>query len=163
MSTPRILGDEVYQYPDTGDINYGEEASGWVEGATNLLNEVSGPGDIPTTQPPALSGATVSGRIEGNVPSLSFDTAYVQSIAVSGFITRTYSDATPTQVEEFAISGIYNGTDILFSVEYTGDDTEFEFSTVGGQFRFSYLIVANTDQVTIKYSAKAKIDESFFE
>jgi hypothetical protein len=162
MSTPRILGDEVYQYPDTGDINYGEEASGWVEGATDILNEFSGPGDIPTTEV-NLIGATVVDRKEGNITNLIFDTAYVQSITVTGFITRTYTDATPTQVESFTIDGVYNGTDILFSPEYTGDDTEFEFYTTGGQFGFSYLIIANTDTVTIKYSAKAKIDESYFE
>tara|TARA_R110000850_G_scaffold102504_4_gene211769 strand:+ start:935 stop:1423 length:489 start_codon:yes stop_codon:yes gene_type:complete len=161
MSKPLILGDEIYNYPTTGEINYGEEATGWAEDATKILGEVSGPGDIPTTEV-TLVGTDDGTHINGVVTNMLFDTAFVQSMDITGFITRTYTDATPTQVEEFSIKGVYNGTDILFSVDYTGDDAELEFSTVGGQFNFKYLKITATDQVTIKYSAKAKIDESFF-
>jgi len=171
MSSTRILGDEIYDYPDTGDINYGEEASGWVESATAILNGVSGPGDIPTTEV-TLVGTLVGDRREGDVTNMTFNTAFVQSIEISGFIKRTYSDATPDQVEEFYIKGAYNGTTINFSVEYTGDDTEFEFSSNGGQFKFSYLDLhpaqitagptALNDVISVKFSAKAKIDEEYF-
>jgi len=170
MSSVRILGDEIYNYPDTGDINYGEEASGWVEGATDILGEVSGPGDIPTTEV-TLEGTNTGTHIEGDITNMVFNTAFVQSISITGFIKRTYTDATPDMVEEFTIRGAYNGTVINFSVDYAGDDTEFEFSTNGGQFKFKYLEVhpdqvtagpALNDAVTIKYSAKAKVDESFF-
>ena len=171
MSTTRILRDEIFEYPDTGDINYGEEASGWVEEATSILAEVSGPGDI-ATQKQTLIGTDTGTHIEGNISNLLFDTAYVQSIQISGHITRTYTDATPTQVESFTIQGAYNGTVINFSTEFSGDDVELEFSTNGGQFKFSYLQLhpdqvtpgpsITTDAVVIKFSAKAKIDEAFF-
>lgn len=161
MSSNRILGDEVYEYPDTGDINYGEEASGWVEKATEILAEVTGPGDISTTEV-TLSGSDTGTHIEGNITNLNFDTSFVQSITVNGFITRSYTDATPDQVEEFEIKGAYNGSVLNFSVDYTGDETELEFGVTGGQFTFKYLKIANTDTVKIKFSAKAKIDESFF-
>jgi hypothetical protein len=161
MSTNRVLGDEVYEYPDTGDINYGEEASGWVEKATEILAEVSGPGDISTTEV-TLAGTDTGTHIEGNITNLNFDTSFVQSIDVSGFITRTYTDATPTQVEEFSIKGAYNGSVINFSSDLSGDDTELEFGVTGGQFTFKYLKVTNTDTVKIKFSAKVKVDQDFF-
>lgn len=161
MSKPLIIGDEIYNYPTTGEANYGEDATGWAEAATDVLAEVSGPGDIPTTET-ALIGILVSGRYEGDITGLSFDTAYVQDIEIKGHITRTFTDATPTQVEYFNVNGVFNGTEISFSSDYTGDDTEFEFEVSGGQFRFSYLDVTNTDTVTIKFSASVKVDESFF-
>jgi len=174
MSKPLIIGDEIYNYPTTGEANYGEEATGWAEAATGVIAEVSGPGDIPTTET-TLVGVLASGRYDGDITGLSFDTAYVQSIEVRGHITRTFTDATPTQVEYFNVEGAYNGTVINFSEDFSGDDTELEFSTNGGQFRFSYLeihpdqvtddmggTVDTTDTVTIKYSASVKVDESFF-
>ena len=141
-----IVVDEIYEYPVTGDNNYGEEATGWAEAATSVLAQISGPGDIPTT----------------DITNLSFDTAYVQSIIITGHITRTYTDATPTQVEAFSIEGVYNGTEINFSTDLSGDDTEVEFDVNGGQFRFKYLEIANTDTVVAKFSAAAKVDESYF-
>ena len=144
------------------NICVSQSRSGWAEEATSILGDVSGPGDIPTTEV-TLVGTDTGTHIEGDIPKMSFDTAYVQSLEISGFITRTYTDATPDEVEYFDIGGAYNGTVTNHSVEYAGDDTELEFSTNGGQFRFKYLKKANTDKVTIKYSAKTKIDESFFE
>lgn len=161
MSKTLILRDEVFEYPDTGDSNYGEEATGWAEEATDILGNVSGPGDIATTEV-TLSGTDDGTYINGTVTGMVFDTAYVQSIEVNGFITRTFTDATPTQVEEFTIKGAYNGTVVNFSVDYNGDDCELEFGVTGGQFTFSYLKVANTDSVTIKYKGSAFVNEDFF-
>ena len=161
MSTPRILRDEVYNYPDTGDSNYGEDASGWVEEATDILGTVSGPGDIATTEV-TLTGTDDGTHINGNVTGMTFDTAYVQSIEVTGFITRDFSDATPTQVEQFTIKGAFNGTVLNFTVDYSGDDAELEFGITGGQFTFSYLKVVNTDTVKCKYEASAIVDSDFF-
>lgn len=163
MSKTLILGNEIYDYPDNGTINYAEDATGWAEDANSILNEIRGPGDIATRENTNLVGTDDGTHISGDIDGLTFDTAFVQSIEATGFITRTFTDATPTQVEAFKIEGAYNGTEINFTVDYSGDDTEFEFSVSGGQFRFKYLKIANTDQVSIKFSASAKIDESFFE
>lgn len=162
MSKTFVLGDEIYEYPDNGDINYAEGATGWAEDANNILNQVQGPGDIATTET-SLIGTDTGTHIEGDITNLDFDTAFVQSIKVEGFITREFSDATPTRVESFTIDGAYNGTEIVFSAEFSGDDTEVEFSVNGGQFRFKYLKITNTESVRVKFSAKAKVDESFFE
>ena len=162
MTKKLVIESEVYEYPDQGDVNYGEEATNWAEAVTDVLATVRGPGDISTTEV-NLTGTLVGDRKEGNITNLKFDTAFVQDIKVEGFITRTYTDLTPTKVEHFDLQGAYNGTDFNFSVDFSGDDTDFEFGVVGGQFTFSYLDTANTDIVKIKFSAKAKIDETYFE
>lgn len=164
MSTPRILRDEIYNYPDQGDTNYAEDASGWVEEATDILSNVSGPGSIATTEV-TLTGSSDGTNITGNITGMVFDTAYIQSIEVQGFITRTYTD-TSKVVEAFNIKGAYNGTVINFSVDYSGDETELTFDVSGGQFTFSYLIDdgsgKTTDTVSIKFNGQAIVDESFF-
>lgn len=159
-----VIVDEIIEYPITGDSNYGEEATQFACSTAEVLADVSGPGDIPTTEV-TLIGTPSGSYTEGNITNMLFDTAFVQSILVTGHLTREFTDATPTKVEYFSIEGAYNGTEIVFSVDYSGDDTEVEFSATGGQFEFSYLTVdpdGPTDTVKIKYSAKAKIDETFF-
>lgn len=159
MPKSLTLRDEVFPYPITGESNYGEAATDWAEEATDILSNVSGPGDIPTTEV-TLSGTSDGTYTTGTITNLSFDTSYVQAIEINGFITRNYSDATPTQVERFKIEGVYTGSDIVFSVEFVGDDTEFQFLNTGGQFTFKYLDIANTDSVVIKFEAGAIIDDA---
>lgn len=161
MSKKLIVGDEIFDYPDTGDINYGEEATGWAQEITSVAAEVRGPGDIPTTET-ILIGLSSGGYVTGDVTNLSFDTAYVQRVSVEGFITRTYTDATPTQVEAFVIEGAYNGSVFNITIEFAGEETEVEFDVSGGQFTFKYKEIANTDQVTVKFKASAQVDEGFF-
>jgi len=161
MPKPLTVRDEIYQYPVEGDNNYAEEATGWAADITDVISQISGPGDIPTTEVNLL-GTETSNVYEGNIPNFSFDTSYVQSIEATGHITRTYTDSTPTKVEHFEIRGAYNDTDINFSAFFSGDDTDFEFSVVGGQFRFRYIGDPNQDIVKIKFSAKAKVDSGAF-
>lgn len=164
MSKSFRVSDEVYEYPDTGDINYGEEATGWAEEVTNVLQEVSNPGDIATSTAPLSSDGTVNGSfVEGSVRNLFFDTAFVQKINVSGFISKTYTDTTPDKLEEVEIRGVFNGTDLLISASFVGDDTEVEFSTNLGQITFKYPNDTNIKQVSFKFNAKTIINEAFFE
>lgn len=162
MSKNLTVQDEIYPYPEQGDTNYAEAATGWAEGVTDVLSVVSGPGDIPTTEVP-LSGTSDGTYTTGTITNLKFDTAYVQTIEVTGFITRTYTDATPDEVEDFTIEGVYNGTEIDYGARYVGTDTEFEFLVSGGQFTFSYLDKPNTDTVTIKFQAKTIVDSEYFD
>ena len=49
MSKTLILRDEIFEYPETGNINYGEEATGWAEEATEEVSCIaSGEVDIVT-------------------------------------------------------------------------------------------------------------------
>lgn len=148
------VGDEIFNYPTTGDSNYGESATAWATAVTDVLTNVIGPGDI-LTQQTELVGAS------GNVSGLVFDVSFVQRIVVEGFISReTQIDPMTVEkkIESFMIEGVYNGADFIYSVEYVGDDTLVELSFTGGQCTFTQTVIPDST-VTIKFKAKSIIDE----
>lgn len=154
MSKKLTIGTQVFDYPITGSSNYGEEATGWAEAATDAIKEIKGPGDISTTE-------TILVGLDGFVSGLQFDTSFVQRISVTGIITREYTLASgkSREVESFVIEGAYNGLEFNITQEFSGDDTEVEFYVVGGQFKFTSADVTDTLELKIKFSAKAVIDE----
>lgn len=155
MSKKLTVSTESFDYPVTGSDNYGEGATGWAEAINNAVAEFFGPGDIRTTETVLLEGQTA------DVTGLTFDASFVQRILVQGFITRTFNSAT-TRTESFVIEGTIpnTGADIQFSATYTGDDTGIEFSSNGGQIRYTSEVIPDTNQITIKFKANAIIDES---
>ena len=155
MSTKKlIIGSEIFEYPIVGTGNYGEEATAWAEAATDVLAEVRGPGDIGITQV-SLIGTS------GNIPGLKFDTSFVQKVTVTGLITRRFTEISgiPQEVESFVVEGSFNGVEFNLTQEFSGDDTDFQFSEINGQFRFTTISKPNTLQLNIKFQAKAVIDQ----
>ena len=155
MSSKKLtIGSETFDYPITGSSNYGEEATAWAEAASEVLKEVSGPGDISTTE-------TILVGLDGFVSGLQFDTSFVQRISVTGIITREFTVASgkSRQVESFTIEGAYNGVEFNITEEFSGDDTEVEFYVVGGQFKFTSADVADTQELKVKFLGKALVDE----
>jgi hypothetical protein len=154
MSKKLQVGDEIFEYPVNGSSNYGEEATGWADEVTEALKEVKGPGDISTTE-------TILSGTSGDIAGLQFDTSFVQRVFIEGLLKREFNTS-PTKYESFTIEAIYNGSNFLISPVYVGDDTNVTFDVTGGQFTFS--TVADPDDapngLTIKYKAKAIIDES---
>ena len=157
MTKKLQVGDEVFNYPLTGDINYGEDATDWADSVTEALKTVQNPGDIPVTEA-VLVGTSDGTFTTGTIPGLSFDTSFVQRIFVEGQITREFV-ADPTDVESFSIEGVYNGSEFKISANYSGDDTEVTLNVTGGQFTFKSLDDVNTTNITIKFKAKTIIDE----
>ena len=161
-----IVRDEVYEYPVNGDNNYGEEATNWAEAMTEIASEIASPGDIPSTEV-VLRDNAASSTTSGNIVGLLFDTTFVQSMIITGHIERTLTDSS-RQVEFFRTEGVYNGSEIVFSVEFAGDDTDFTFTESGGQFGYSFTDLTEDDgngnqvsriqELKIKFSAKAKVD-----
>lgn len=155
MSSKKLqIGNDIYDYPITGSSNYGEEATGWAEAATEAIKEIKGPGDISTTE-------TILVGLDGFVSGLQFDTSFVQRISVTGIITREFTLASgkSREVESFTIEGAYNGVEFNITQEFSGDDTEVEFYIVGGQFKFISANVADTQELKIKFVGKALVDE----
>jgi hypothetical protein len=164
MTKKLQVGDELFDYPVTGDSNFGEDATAWAEAVSDTLTEVRGPGDIPVSEVQLLG-------LSGNISGLSFDTSFVQRILIEGIIIRTTivpnpepppADPTITirDVESFKVEGAHNGSDFNISVDYSGDDTQVTIDVVGGQFTFS---TPENDSLTttiiIKFKAKTIIDE----
>jgi hypothetical protein len=131
------VGDEIFDYPLTGDSNFGEDATAWAE----PVSEVQ------------LLGTN------GNIAGLSFDTSFVQRILVEGIITRDVTDE-PRKVESFKVEGAYNGSEFNITADYAGDDTQVTIDVVGGQFTFETPENDSlTTTLTIKFKAKTMIDE----
>ena len=152
MSKNLTIGNKTFKYPDTGDINYGEEASGWAEAATDKIAEFSGPGDINTTEAALVNNTT------GDVTGLSFDTSFVQQIEITWLITRKFNSSS-TKTESFTLEGSYDGTEFNYTLEFSGNDTEVELFFNVGQVRYTADNVADTSEMSIKFRAKTIIDE----
>lgn len=154
MAKQLQVGEEIFEYPVTGSSNYGEEATGWAEEVTDALKEVKGPGDISTTE-------TILVGTSGDITGLQFDTSFVQRVFIEGLLTRKFN-VNPTKYESFTIEAIYNGSEFKIESEFVGDDVDVVFDAVGGQFKFQ--TISDPDDapngLTIKYKAKAIIDES---
>lgn len=157
MAITLQVGNEFFEYPETGSLNYGEDASGWAEAVSEALTTVFGPGDIRTTEI-SLVGAS------GNVAGLLFNTSFVQRIVVEGIITRTTNNPDPTPdtiiTESVTIDGAFNGSDFNISVKTTGDDTGVTFDVNNsGQFTFQAEVIPDST-VTFKFKGSAIVDES---
>ena len=151
--TKRIrIGNRSFDYPITGDINYGEDATGAVVALAEAVAEFFGPGDIRTTDTSLQNGTS------SDVTGLSFDVSFVQRIEVTGIITRSFNTL-PTITEAFTINGAYNGTDLIISVQYAGDDTQVEFNNNLGQITYTSADVPDTSSLSVRFRASTIIDE----
>ena len=161
MSIKLQVGTETYDYPETGDSNYGEEATAWAEAITEALKSVFGPADIPTTETTLTGIDNGNGTVTGNITGLVFDTSFVQEIEIKGIIKREYNTLA-TKVENFNITGSYNGSVFNIAPVYVGDDTEVIIEVTGGQFTFTSNKNADDalNGLTIKFKATAIVDES---
>lgn len=150
MSKKLTVGGEVFEYPTTGDYNWGEESTEWAEAVTEIINTLSGPEDISVTE------ATLSNNSSGVVSGLSFNAGLVQQISVQLVCTRTFTDATPTRTEAFILNGSFNGSVFSISSESCGDECDIVFDIDNtGQITYAAANVANTDTIIVKFKGSA--------
>lgn len=148
------IGNQTFEYPVQGDGNWGEEATAWATAVSEALETVQGPEDILITE------AVLNNGSSGDVAGLSFDTSVVQQINVEGLITRTFSDATPTEADAFIVTGSYNGSVFSISAEYVGNDAGVTLNITNvGQFTYVAENKANTDTITIRFKGKAIVQD----
>jgi hypothetical protein len=158
MSKDLQIGSNIYEYPSPGEpAGWSEGASDWAEGVTNALATVQGPNDILLTSSSlVIPDGTPETEGPFNVNGFLFDSATVQGFEAQFLVTRTYTDATPKEVESGDIMG--NGTgaggDFFISVSSIGD-TGISFSiTSDGQVQYTMEERANTQNIQIKFKAK---------
>lgn len=154
MSTIRLrLGDETFDIPTVGASNWGEQITLYLRKNSEIIATIQGPQDILLTEAPLSDGAT-SQPING----LSFDTSTVQQIQVEGLITREFTSGNP-KVDSFKCDGIFDKSNFYIDTQFTGTDAGVQLDiNAAGQFIYSADSVANTDNLTIKFRAKAIID-----
>lgn len=152
MSKILQIGNQTFEYPETGDNNWSEEATGWAEAVTEVLETVQGAEDILKTEASLVNGSS------GNIAGLVFDTGAVQQVIVKGYIKRVYTaiSGKPTEVESIVIEGAYNGSVFNIAPEYVGDDVGVEIDVDNtGQFTYAAEDKTDTDTLTIVFEAKA--------
>ena len=154
MSIRVQLGDETFDIPVVGDPNWGEQVTLYLQKNAEIIATIQGPQDILLTESPLANGAT-SQPISG----LNFDTSTVQQIVVEGLITREFIADDP-KVDSFKCDGVYDGVDFYIDFVKTGTDAKVDIDVnAAGQFIYSAEDVANTTNLTIKFRAKAIINE----
>lgn len=153
MSIKIQLGDEIFDIPVVGNPNWGESVTQYLEKNAEIIATIQGPQDILLTEAPLVNGGS------GPVVGLSFDTSTLQQIKVEGIITRQFLTGDPA-VDSFRVEGIYDGSTFYINNEFVGTDAQVTLDINGaGQFTYSAASVADTSSLSIKFRAKAIIDE----
>lgn len=128
---PLTIDNVTYNYPGPGeDPGWGEDASGWAEGVTDVLNTLLGPGTIVETTINLNNNQTTSEDVNG----LIFDISTVRSAIITYSIYRTSTDTPTGTVETGQLHIVYDNlaTDWLMSQERTGDaGVTFEIDSLG--------------------------------
>jgi len=149
--------NEIFQYAEHGDGNWGEEATAWAEAVTNALNSVQGPNDI------LLATATLLNNqpTPVNVTNLSFNTSDVLSFEVDFFITRIFNDGSgeETITENGTLSANFNGTLWQTSASSVGDVGVDLTVNASGQVQYTSNDLTGHISSTMRYRGKT-IDQA---
>lgn len=131
MSITLTVNNIPFEYPTQGSQPpWGDEASGWAEEVTKVLNSLKGSSDILET------GANIANNITSpsDITDLKFDATGVRSFAVRGNITRTYDSN--SKYEEFVLVGLRTATGWSLQQDGIGN-TGVTFSiTSAGQVQY---------------------------
>lgn len=158
MTKKLQVSDEVFEYPEQGDLNWAEGATGWAEKITEVVSNVVGPDDILLREAPLVNGQLTPANING----LTFDASRVQQTIVEGLLIREYTvgSGKPLEAESFRAEGVYTGTDFIISVSYDGNEDVGVILDVDatGQFTYTSEDKTDTDTLTIKFRGQAISD-----
>lgn len=136
MPKTLIVNNDEYQYPVAGeDPGWGEEATGWAEAVTEVLNDLQTPGDIlQTTFSIPLTGS-------GDVNGLLLGTATVRAARVDYSIYRVSTASPSGTVETGTFVAVYDnsaspGSRWTLTQQYQGNALVTFDITDSGQFTY---------------------------
>ncbi len=132
MSVTLTVNGIPFEYPTQGTpAPWGEEASGWAEQVTIVLNSLKGVADILETGSDILNNMTTP----VNLADMRFDGAIVRRFDVTGVITRNFNG--DVVYETFEITGLRKASD--WDLIITGSsDSGVRFSiTTDGQIQYT--------------------------
>lgn len=100
MSVQLTLNGVTYEYPTSGtDPNWAENATGWAEAVTSILNTLVAPGDILATTANINDNVAISTDVSG----LNFDPTLVRATNVTYSIYRVSTDTPSGNTEDGTI------------------------------------------------------------
>lgn len=158
MPKSLTINNVPYQYPEAGDPpGWGEEATGWAEEVTDVLNSVQGPNDITETTASIANNQTTP--IE--IPGLLFDPGSVRGAEIKYTVYRITDDVGSGNAEFGVIHAIYDNAAPVtekwkISHEYTGDSgVTITISDIGQFFYVSTDITGANYQGIMKFTGRA--------
>jgi hypothetical protein len=113
MAVTLTIAGIAYQYPTVGEEGWGEEATNWAQGVTNLLNVVTAAGDIsPTT-------VTINNNVTTftSITNLTFDTAVIKGAFIEYNVLRSTSSDNSSETGMMVLS--FNSADSAASGSIT--------------------------------------------
>lgn len=150
------VGNQVFNYPDPGtEAGWGEDATGWAEAVTLVLNALIAPGDILPTTLQIINNANV----DTNIVGLAFNRNAIRAANVSYHISRL-SDTTEEIVESgllFITAELTSSDNPIWTMVQTKDnEAGVTFSiTDGGQVTYKSTDIGSAGYSgTIRFSAK---------
>lgn len=154
---PLVINNTTYNYPGTGeDPGWGDDATGWAEAVTGVLNTLLSSGDLLETTFNIANNISAS----TNVVGLSFDTATVRAAVIDYSIYRISSTNASGQSETGQLFIVYDnsassGNQWLLSRETNGDaGVNFDI-TDSGQFTYTSNDIGATGYSGVmKFKAK---------
>lgn len=155
MSKVLIVNNTPYNYPTSGDEpGWGNDATGWAEGVTNVLSDLLGPNDILET---AFNIANNQASFS-DITGLIFNAASVRAADISYSVFRLSTSNLSGHAEKGTIQLIYdnnigwsiNQGNILGSAGVT-------FSITGtGQLQYKSTDIGSLGYIgTMKFRAKS--------
>ena len=152
MAVKLQVGNEIFEYSEQGDGNYGEDNTSWAESVTKALQTVQGPNDILLSTATLINNTTSS----TNVTNLTFNTANVLSVSVDYFIVRVHNPGSGnvTLTESGTIDANFDGT-LFKSLQSGVGDVGVGFTVnASGQVQYTSTDLTGHISSTMRYRAK---------
>jgi hypothetical protein len=100
------INNVIYQYPETGEQNWGEDATAWAQAVTNQINTISAVGDISLTSFNIVNNQSSLAAISG----LVFDTDFVRGAFVDYNISRAGTSTSHSETGTLVLTYNYLDT-----------------------------------------------------
>lgn len=154
MSKTLIVDNTPYNYPTSGDEpGWGNDATGWAEAVTAVLNDLVGPNDILETAFNVANNQTSF----TNVTGLVFNAASVRSADITYSLFRV-STASPSGHTETGTIQLAYDNNLGWSINQgniLGDAGVLFDVTAGGQIQYKSTDIGALNYIgTMKFRAK---------
>lgn len=159
MSIKVQIGNSIHEVPIVGENKWGEKTTDVILALAEGLSNLIGPADILIKETTLSNGVLESSPING----LRFDSSVVQNIIVNAVVVRTFPEALslPPLQDSIIIEGCSFDGDIQYSVRYTGNNAGVNITCRNdGQFEYTSEDIPNTENIFIKFYAKAIVDDN---
>ena len=154
MPKTLIVNNTPYSYPTAGDApGWGNDATNWASGVTDVLSDLLGPNDILETAFNIANGVSTQ-----SVTGLVFNAAAVRSAKIDYAIYRVSDVETSGNTESGVLNIVYDNVAgwLISHGSITGDAGVTFTITPTGQIQYSSTTLAGTVYSgTMKFRAKA--------